>query len=341
MKKDIRSLTGIRGIAAVYVMVGHYFSSGNKVVPNSLVLSFINRGYLSVDLFFILSGFLMCVTSGHYFNNKVDAKDYLTFLKKRFSRIYPIYFIVLNVSFILFNTDNIKSYISSILLVNVVLYKYGQILEPIWSLSAEWITYMIFPFLFFLILKFNRKFILIAMPIVAIVILSLISYKVYKLGFYRLLNIVSINGLTKCIADYLIGIVVFLVYSIDFEFKWINSFQIATVLLLIGLLCIPYTDVLIVVLMGALVMSISYGKGIINRVLSHPVFYFLRLISYSVYLIHYFFIYTPYYKNFHFNDPLVVSIRMIAILVTIASASFCYYYIEIPSLNYLRRKLTI
>ncbi|MBO2029374.1 acyltransferase [Klebsiella pneumoniae] len=55
-KEIIDSLTGIRGIAAIYVVIYHLFHHASDN-------NFINNGYLSVDLFFILSGFI--ITHAH------------------------------------------------------------------------------------------------------------------------------------------------------------------------------------------------------------------------------------------------------------------------------------
>lgn len=54
--EEIRSLTGIRGAAAVAVMVYHFHLN----MPSAgLVSTVLNHGYLSLDLFFVLSGFVM------------------------------------------------------------------------------------------------------------------------------------------------------------------------------------------------------------------------------------------------------------------------------------------
>ena len=64
-KREIRSLTGLRGLAAVLVVAFHY--SFNLLQGQSDARNPVGPGYLAVDLFFILSGFVMAATYGDSF----------------------------------------------------------------------------------------------------------------------------------------------------------------------------------------------------------------------------------------------------------------------------------
>ena len=55
---EVRALTGLRGVAALYVVLHHFFSPYSSTnLPQSLLA----HGYLAVDLFFTLSGFVMAL----------------------------------------------------------------------------------------------------------------------------------------------------------------------------------------------------------------------------------------------------------------------------------------
>src|SRR5216684_1544796 len=92
MAAEIRALTGVRGVAALVIVVYHFGkfhidrSSGHMVwaVPH---------GYMPVDMFFMLSGFVMGYT---YKDAFVSApwENYKTFLIKRFARLYPAYWVI-------------------------------------------------------------------------------------------------------------------------------------------------------------------------------------------------------------------------------------------------------
>ena len=91
--KQIPALTGIRGVAALGVVAYHYWFR-NWVPPDTLARAAVARGYLFVDLFFLLSGFVMASSYGWMFAGRFDAVGYWRFLATRLARIYPVYFLL-------------------------------------------------------------------------------------------------------------------------------------------------------------------------------------------------------------------------------------------------------
>ena len=85
---EITPLTGLRGIAACWVMVAHYL--GTTRGPDWLK-SFIDHGYIPVDIFLILSGFVLAFTYQAYFRDAVAIGGVARFLAYRLARIYPLY----------------------------------------------------------------------------------------------------------------------------------------------------------------------------------------------------------------------------------------------------------
>jgi peptidoglycan/LPS O-acetylase OafA/YrhL len=77
--KRIPQLDGLRGIAILMVMCYHFF-------PNNIICNF---GWSGVDLFFVLSGFLI---TGRLYPYLDDKKILLKFYRNRFLRIVPLYF---------------------------------------------------------------------------------------------------------------------------------------------------------------------------------------------------------------------------------------------------------
>jgi peptidoglycan/LPS O-acetylase OafA/YrhL len=80
MKRNFTTLDGMRGLAAMVVMVGHmplYFGNFDA-----------SDGYLAVDLFFALSGFVLC----HAYGDKLDkGMSPWRFMGERAIRLYPLY----------------------------------------------------------------------------------------------------------------------------------------------------------------------------------------------------------------------------------------------------------
>ena len=87
--QKIVNIQALRGIAAVSVVAFHLipieakYGSGESILPN-----FFEFGMFGVDLFFVISGFVMASLTKGQFQN---ASNGLTFLYQRLSRIYPVY----------------------------------------------------------------------------------------------------------------------------------------------------------------------------------------------------------------------------------------------------------
>ena len=98
-----QGLQAIRGIAALSVMLFH----GGQIIEEhtgySVVSDLFNQGYLGVDIFFVLSGFIIAYT-------RITTKESkLSFLLKRIARIFPPYWIattLLIVAYTLFPQHN-------------------------------------------------------------------------------------------------------------------------------------------------------------------------------------------------------------------------------------------
>ena len=79
--KQIPALTAIRGIAAWWVVLYHFSEQLRFVVPSPALIA-IGRGYLAVDLFFVLSGFVIALNNAAMFE-AATVESYLRFLMLR------------------------------------------------------------------------------------------------------------------------------------------------------------------------------------------------------------------------------------------------------------------
>jgi peptidoglycan/LPS O-acetylase OafA/YrhL len=68
---EIRALTGLRGLAAIFVVVFHEAGNFSGDGPAA---TFLRHGYNAVDLFFVLSGFVMALTYGEMWGGGHMAK---------------------------------------------------------------------------------------------------------------------------------------------------------------------------------------------------------------------------------------------------------------------------
>ena len=90
---QIHALTGIRGIAALWVVILHgaTYVNASSVLPQWLS-NIINKGWLGVDLFFILSGFVIAYVHQSDFV-QLKFNSIKQFLKLRLARIYPAHLV--------------------------------------------------------------------------------------------------------------------------------------------------------------------------------------------------------------------------------------------------------
>lgn len=90
--KRIPELDGLRGLAIFIVILCHYIGDtphGARHTWPSRLGSFLGQGTVGVDLFFVLSGFLI---GGILLGSKTSPRYYRTFYFRRFHRIIPIYY---------------------------------------------------------------------------------------------------------------------------------------------------------------------------------------------------------------------------------------------------------
>jgi len=168
-------LDGLRGLAALYVMVHHAWLTvwtDPRTIPGGLTGFFTNWlafGHIAVTIFIVLSGF--CLTIPVAQSGQL-AGGALHFFKKRCRRILPPYYFALLLSCILILTvigkptgthwdvaipndlhSWIKSLIAHVLLVEDVVDSY-LLNHVLWSVSVEWHIYFLFPLL---VILFYRR----------------------------------------------------------------------------------------------------------------------------------------------------------------------------------------
>ncbi len=300
MKHEIHSLTGLRGIAAFYVMIFHFmngfFIKNYQTFPTALNLFFkntISHGYLSVDIFFMLSSFVLCLRYQNEFKNKMEINSYQNFMKRRFKRIYPVYFICIIFTMLVFKNFSIYNFIFESLLLNaytdINLYNYNI---ATWSLSIEWTIYLIFPFILFVLQKFSKIF-LITLLIVSFWILYHIQFLSVSIFNFRLMAISKIEptynlnihfgflALLRALISYFLGYLIFK-YHKFFNHKIIF---ILSIILIIPVVFYNVNDVFIIILFMFFFAGLL-KENFISKFLQSPPLIYLGKISYSLYLFH-------------------------------------------------------
>ncbi|HEX2917388.1 MAG TPA: acyltransferase [Edaphobacter sp.] len=162
----IPALDGIRGVAILLVLFAHLLHSNNAPTSSgliNLILRLRNTGWVGVDLFFALSGFLITgilydsLSSPHYFRN---------FYVRRILRIFPLYYGVLLVLSLIFRphwSNGRQFYLLLFYLQNTPLWWHGpqsaairDATAHLWSLAVEEQFYLVWPFVVFWVRERRR-----------------------------------------------------------------------------------------------------------------------------------------------------------------------------------------
>src|SRR4051812_18269651 len=155
--KRFATLTGLRGIAAVWIVTFHAYPFVSSLFswPERAGVPVIREGFLAVDLFFILSGFVLSHRYADGFRTSL-RNNCAAFIVARVRRIFPLHWVCLGIVVLLVASFpdhwwgpgpfTPHSLISSILLIQTWIPSTAQAWNhPAWSLSAEWLAYLAFP----------------------------------------------------------------------------------------------------------------------------------------------------------------------------------------------------
>lgn len=159
-KLEIEALTGLRAVAAFWVLLYHLRPFVAAAFPDmwNVFAVFSRTGYLGVDLFFILSGFIISYNYANRFAT-FSWQNYRRFLWARLSRLYPVHLFTLALLagwILLAKTIDMRvvgpaRYTDGLLIANILMV-HGWSLPivkswniPSWSISVEWAAYLLFP----------------------------------------------------------------------------------------------------------------------------------------------------------------------------------------------------
>ena len=283
-------IDGLRAIAAMAVLVFHFF-------PDRLP-----SGYLGVDLFFVISGYV--ITNQLQKNLTDNSFSFAEFYKRRIRRILPLTFVVTTVTlfaaaFILLRPDfeaaSKSAFATSTFWANIFFWRDGGYfggadkLKPLlhmWSLAVEEQFYILFPaLLWLLVAKFRIGPRLL---IAALLGLTLLSFAAY-------IALIQIGGATPAFFlmptrawQFGVGAAIALAVGYGYARKSAAMPAVALVAMLF-FLWLPGFDLVsqlgITLGVGAYLL-LSGNANVSDRALSSPVMRYLGLRSFSIYLWH-------------------------------------------------------
>jgi peptidoglycan/LPS O-acetylase OafA/YrhL len=292
----MEALDGLRGILALHVVVFHLL--GPLPGPAATVERYapiLLQAWFPVDVFFVMSGFVMAYVYGATFAKEVTARDYYLFFAARVARLYPVHLFAMAIlalgtlPFVYRQPDFLSpdgryawtAGLASLFMLHSPWIDHRTWNYPSWSISAEWHAYALFPF----VAAFGwlrRPFV----AIVGLVLCTAIPLVVYLQGTGpdpEPTNTPVV--LLRVIPLFLAGM---LVYAL-LEKGYFARIGTTTSLLVIGaivvLLDLPSLHYLAVLLVPPLVV-VALRNPAVRDVLSSRWLLFLGAISYSLYMTH-------------------------------------------------------
>ncbi|QLE58473.1 acyltransferase [Nostoc sp. TCL26-01] len=374
MSKYIKPLTSLRGIAALIVVIHHFAYYGLPQVGMmfSSHSDFFRNGYLSVDFFFILSGFIMAHVYVSHFDSGVSGDKYRSYLFSRFARIYPLHLFMLllfiGMEIVKLFWLNLPAFTGKFnltaLFANVVLLQAFDLNcpplfkcdtywnEPAWSISVEFVIYCVFPILLFCLLKTPQK------RDLQIYITTLIGMLlVIFIAAGNLNNIIGIPAIARCGLECVLGILSYKFYCRSTQKTFFNLDIIAVIAIVWIVFIMQYNwgdlrfirsvhDWLVLPAFSLLILAVSiHSNGFITKLLNSSIMLYLGTISYSIYMIHWFlqeFLKLFWFYKFHVNFGsdfheyqtwMSLGLFVTAVLLI---ASLTYQFIELPMRSYLK-----
>lgn len=324
-------IDGLRAVAVFLVVVYHAFPSH------------LTGGFIGVDVFFVISGFLITsIISKEIKNGKFTV---IGFYKRRIDRIFPSLIIVMMFVFVfgwfVLLPDEYKQSgkmlaASSVFMTNIVLFRdvgYFDIssnLKPLlhlWSLGIEEQFYLAFP-LILLIIKKTKSSVIFVLSILIVFSFLPNLYtnspdRAFYLPQYRMWELLSGSILALSI------------HKITYFNKWIRNTLSFIGLILILAPSFVFTNdmvfpgwIITIPILGS-ILIIGFGKNSIinNYILSSKIFVFMGLISFPLYLWHW-----PLFSfaNIISGNNTNTSTMLILLAASVMLSIFTYKAVETP-----------
>lgn len=291
---QLDALTGLRGIAAWWVVLYHLRLSLTKLIPADGIAA-LGTGYLAVDLFFLLSGFVMWLNYGERIATG-GVRETLRFWWRRVARIWPLHVAILALllpfALVLRVTgrDAAGYPLAELPLHLLLVQNWGFTSElswnhPAWSISTEAAAYLLFPVM---VLGFGRKRLGPVACIAVVVALAAALHALYALtGHASLGEAIPQLGLWRCIAQFAMGAVLCRLWQQWRDRRWAAAGALAAAALLLAARLLGLAETACLPLAFAcLLLAVALDEGPLARRLGSRGPRWLGDVSYATYLAH-------------------------------------------------------
>ncbi len=346
------ALTGLRGVAAWWVVFFHIGPAFGAAIPAGLK-AFWGRGYLAVDLFFILSGFVMWLTYAVRFQ-ELGWGYSREFIARRLARIYPLHFatMVFAIWFVFLWWVTGRSVPSQYPLAQLPLHflliqNWGFTdrftwNDPAWSISTELGAYLILAAIGPVMARWRPRIAVVCAVLIALV--ATFATALTGLGERDFNAHVPRWGLLRCILEFFIGTMLCMVWQrrnprTKSWMLW-GCISLGLAATRFFFASFWWSAMAVPLFFSALILLLALTSEARLNPFSSRIAIHLGEISYSVYLTH--FLIWVYLKvlviKVDYDTPIFYLFLLPALVYGVSL--FCYRVIELPGRRAVQRALT-
>lgn len=348
---EIKQLTGIRIVAALWVVTFHYRELFEGILPELRGTGVLTgAGYLAVDLFFVLSGFILA----YQYMDRMQLSQrslYAEFLWKRLARIYPVHITVLAMLAVMVfglrssgrDVNNPEAFTLEGMILDILLIRswVGDSQGwngPAWSLSAEWLAYVLFPVIAALALWLLTQ----PRSVWVLAVITLLCVSTIANAIHPSTNEMPLPVI-RVLTAFISGCVIYLLVRDRKPSRSSGWLGVATLIMLISVPGLIDNYVIRgavgVILAGGAVYFLAGGTGAGVRFLSTAPLQYGGRISFSLYVIH-----VPMLSVIERGLPLSIAqessamrlaVAVLILAIVLVGAAALYHFVEHPAQRFL------
>jgi len=347
MPQNLKPLTAMRFFAAMWVVSFHFWPNISETMP-----AFVSKGYLGVELFFVLSGFIL----SHVYLERFKAGrfSYREFVWARLARIYPLHIaIVVGLALLILSLAVVgvhagdKLIVWSSLPAQLTLTQawglapHGGWNHPSWSISAEWFAYLTFPaFAFAACRLWDQPRLALLMAAGLVVALQ---FGFQTLAGFPLTRATIFWGALRILPCFALGCAAWLAWRADLVRSQRVALAVAggslAALVTAPMLNLP--DSISVLACAGIILGLGSAAKAGSKVLSHGLLVYLGEVSFAVYMvcIPWQLVYSQGLHKLAGIDPehMPVAVWLVMFVGVVPAAMIMHHLVERPARDLLRK----
>jgi peptidoglycan/LPS O-acetylase OafA/YrhL len=342
-RPDLRALTSARGLAAWLVVLFHVRRSIVGLPAGAEAL--LAKGYLAVDFFFLLSGFVIALSAGDALRRQGPAAV-PAFLRRRIARIWPLHLAMIGLALCLaamlaisgrdtamFPLDQLPAHL--LLLQCWGLADPLRWNDPAWSISCELAAYLLFPLL---VLAIDWRRLPWPVTVAAVGAMLVLLHLLFAAqGLWQLGQSIDRMGVVRCLLEFASGTAICALWQ-----RWRGAWMApaAAAMLLCAVLLggwragwLPET-LAVPPMLAALLLALALSACQRGNPLSIAPLHYLGEISYSTYLSHFLLWFA--FKLAFLDGSQIGPAALAAYLLIVAAASVALHHlVERPAQQWI------